>query len=178
MGVIVSLAEGFNGVIAEGGTYFMGLVTGNIPNLIVLLTLINAIIALVGEERVSSVIQKITKYRICRYTVVPFLALFFFTNPMCYTMARFVKPEEQAACIDSMFSLAHPMLGIFSHVNPGEIFVWTGISAGVAALGCSLTPLALRYMLVGIIVAFIRGNATEFLCRRMMLSNKKEVAGK
>ena len=72
---------------------------------------------------------------------------------------------------------AHPITGIFPHANAGELFVWTGISSGITALGYSISPLAIRYFLAGIIVIFIRGIVTEILTRMIMAKSetKKEV---
>ena len=174
MELVVKIAEGFNGMISKGGENLVGLITSILPNLIILLTLINAIIALIGEERVMNFAKKITKYRILRYTLLPFMALFFLPNPMCYTMARFVEEKDKAACIDGMFTFAHPMLGLFPHANPGELFVWSGIAAGITTLGASITPLAVRAILVAFIVAFIRGNLTEFITVKLLKKGKAQ----
>ena len=102
------------------------------------------------------------------------MAMFFLTNPMAYTIGRFVEEEEKPAFIDSAFSIAHPLTGLFPHANPAELFVWTGIASGITTLGQSTTPLAVRYLLVGIIVIFIRGNITEFVTRKLMNREKKQ----
>ena len=52
MDFLISLAEGFIGIFNQGGSVLTGLITGILPTLIVLLTFVNAIIALVGEEKV------------------------------------------------------------------------------------------------------------------------------
>ena len=55
MEALANVAEGFIGLFQEGGNTFMGLVTGIVPLLIVLMTFVNAIIAMVGPERIDKV---------------------------------------------------------------------------------------------------------------------------
>ncbi|WP_206855619.1 PTS glucitol/sorbitol transporter subunit IIC [Candidatus Enterococcus mangumiae] len=167
MDFLVSIAENFIGVFDAGGENFMGLITGILPTLIVLLTFVNALIALVGEERVSAFAQFCTKNIILRYSVFPLLAVFFLTNPMCYSFGRFLKEKQKPAFYDSAVSLVHPITGLFPHANAGELFVWTGIASGLTTLGLSVMPLAVRYFLVGMVVITIRGIVTELLTKIM-----------
>ena len=53
MEFLTKLAEGFIGLFNAGGEQFIGWVTGIIPTLIVLITAINALIKIIGEERVD-----------------------------------------------------------------------------------------------------------------------------
>ena len=130
MDFLVSLAEGFIGIFNQGGSVLMGLITGILPTLIVLLTFVNAIIALVGEEKVENFAKMTTKNIILRYSLFPVLAVFFMTNPMCYTFGRFVEEKQKPAFYYAAVSFVHPILGLFPHANAGELFVWTGISVG------------------------------------------------
>jgi PTS system glucitol/sorbitol-specific IIC component len=157
MDFLISLAEGFIGIFNQGGSVLTGLITGILPTLIVLLTFVNAIIALVGEEKVENFAKMTTKNIILRYTVFPVLAVFFMTNPMCYTFGRFVEEKQKPAFYDAAVSFVHPILGLFPHANAGELFVWTGISVGITQLGLSVAPLAIRYFIAGVIVILIRG---------------------
>ncbi|CEI83383.1 PTS sorbitol transporter subunit IIC [Oceanobacillus oncorhynchi subsp. incaldanensis] len=175
MDFLISIAEGFIGMFEEGGETFMGLVTGIIPMLVVLITAVNALIKFIGEDRVNSFAQKCTKYFVLRYTVFPFLAVFFLTNPMCYTFGRFLPERQKPAFYDSAVSFVHPITGLFPHANPAELFVYMGVAAGITELGLSLGPLALRFLLVGIVVMLIRGVVTEMITARM-LKNKQDSA--
>jgi len=168
MDFLVAFAEGFIGMFQEGGKTFMGLFTGIIPTLIVLITFVNAVIRLVGEERIQRLAQKSTKYFILRYTLFPVLAVFFLTNPMAYTFGKFLPEKQKPAFYDSAVSFVHPITGLFPHANPAELFVYMGIANGITQLGLSLGPLAIRFFIVGIIVILIRGLVTEQITLRMM----------
>jgi PTS system glucitol/sorbitol-specific IIC component len=168
----VWLATHFIGMFQQGGEVFVSLVTGIVPTLIILLTGVNALIAMIGPERIDRVGEWAARpgliYYPVRYLLLPVLAVFFLTNPMAYTMGRFLPERFKPAFYDSAVSYVHPPLGIFPHVNPGELFVWLGIATGIQQLGLPLTPLAVRYLLVGLIVIFIRGIVTERITVFMM----------
>lgn len=175
---LARFAEGFIGVFQAGGEQFVGLVTGIIPMLVVLMTAVNALIALIGPERVEKLGEIAARpgilYYPLRYMILPFVAVFFFTNPMAYTMGRFLPERYKPAFYDSAVSFVHPPLGLFPHVNPGEYFVWAGIAAGITELGLPLGDLAIRYLLVGLVVILIRGVVTEGITGIMMGRKAKE----
>ncbi|MHC1684571.1 MAG: PTS glucitol/sorbitol transporter subunit IIC [Clostridiaceae bacterium] len=168
MDIVSSFAQGFIGLFNKGGETFVGLMTGILPTLIVLMTAVNAVIKIVGEERVSSFAKLCTKNVITRYTIFPILAVFFLTNPMCYTFGRFVDEKYKPAFYDATVSFLHPVTGLFPHANAAEIFVYMGIATGITQLGLPLPQLAVRYFIVGIIVIFIRGILTERITIMMM----------
>lgn len=167
MDFLVKLAEGFIGIFNAGGENLMGLVTGILPTLIVLLTFVNALVAIIGEERVTNFARMCTKNIFLRYSIFPLLSVFFLTNPMCYSFGRFLDEKQKPAFYDSAVSLVHPITGLFPHANAGELFVWTGISSGLTTLGLSVMPLAVRYFLVGMIMILIKGIVTETLTKLM-----------
>ncbi len=167
MDFLVQAAVWFIGLFQEGAEVFVGLVTGIVPLVIVLLTAFNALIALIGQERIDKIGEAAGKegfkYMPLRYLVLPVVAVFVLTNPMAYTMGRFLPEKYKPAFYDAAVSFVHPPLGIFPHVNPGELFVWAGIAQGVTTgYGAAETAaLAVRYLIVGLIVIFIRGIVTE-----------------
>jgi PTS system glucitol/sorbitol-specific IIC component len=145
---------------------------GILPTLIVLLTAVNALVRLIGAEKIESLgraaAQPGIQWYPVRYIVLPFVSVFMLTNPMAYTMGRFLPERFKPAFYDSAVSFVHPITGIFPHANPGELFVYLGIAAGIQQLGYGLGELAVTYLLVGLVVIFIRGIVTELITARMM----------
>ena len=177
-GALARWADAFIGVFEEGGETFKGLVLGIIPTLIVLLTAVNALIRFIGPERIDKVGEMAARpgiqYYPVRYLVLPFLSVFFLTNPMAYTMGRFLPERYKPAFYDSAVSFVHPITGIFPHANPGELFVFLGIAAGIIELGLNETDLAVRYLIVGLVVILIRGIVTELITARMLARRSSE----
>lgn len=168
MEFISNLAEGFIGLFNAGGEQFMDYITGIIPTLVCLITAVNALVAIIGKDKVNTFGQFCSKYLILRYTVLPVLALFFFSNPMCYTMGQFLDERYKPAFYDATVSFCHPITGLFPHANAGELFVYEGIASGVIASGGKTGTLAVMYFIVGLIVIFIRGVACERLTIHFM----------
>jgi glucitol/sorbitol PTS system EIIC component len=170
LGALERAGEWFIGLFQAGGETFVAFVTGIIPTLIVLLTFFYFIVNLVGPDRVQRVARFAAGNILTRYTLLPLLAVFFLTNPMAYTFGTFLEEKYKPAFYDSAVSFVHPPLGLFPHVNPGELFVWLGVATGIRELGLPLGDLAVRYLLAGLVVIFIRGlltqYITQFLARR------------
>ena len=172
LGALATAAEDFIAVFNKGGEVLLSLMGGILPTLIVLLTAVNALVRLIGPEKIENLGKAAARPGLqwypVRYIVLPFVAVFVLTNPMAYTMGRFLPERFKPAFYDSAVSFVHPILGIFPHANPGELFVYLGIATGIQQLGYGLGDLAVRYMLVGLVVIFIRGIVTELITARMM----------
>ena len=111
-GALANAAEWFIGLFQAGGDFFLALVTGILPLLIVLLTAINALIRLIGPERIDKLGEYAARPGLqwypVRYMVFPALSVFFLTNPMCYTMGRFLPERYKPAFYDSRRELRAP----------------------------------------------------------------------
>jgi len=169
-GALGRAAEWFIGLFQEGADTFVGFVTGIIPLLIILLTAFYTLTNLIGQDRVQRAARFAAGNIFTRYTLLPLMAVFFLTNPMAYTFGTFLEEKYKPAFYDSAVSFVHPPLGLFPHVNPGELFVWLGVAEGIRRLGLPLGDLAVRYLLAGLVVIFLRGlltqYITQFLARR------------
>ncbi|WP_020671451.1 PTS glucitol/sorbitol transporter subunit IIC [Amycolatopsis nigrescens] len=161
LGVFEWLGTHFIGLFTESGKQFVGLVTGILPTLIVLLTAMYALTTFIGEQRVTRAVRWSGRWWITRYTIMPMLSVLMLTNPICYSFGRFLPERHKPAFYDSAVSFVHPVTTFFPYANAGELFVWLGVANGVTQLGQSTVPLALRYLLVGIVVIFLRGIVTE-----------------
>lgn len=161
MDVVSKFFEGFIKMFNAGGENLMGLITSILPTLACLMTFILAIVKLIGEEKVEIFAKKTCKWAIMRYTVLPMLSYFVFTNPMNFALGRFLPEKYKGSFFDACCTVVHPMTGLFPHVNSGELFIWMGIASGITKLGYGTTSLAVRFLLIGIILAFIRGILTE-----------------
>jgi PTS system glucitol/sorbitol-specific IIC component len=170
LNAVIWAGEHFIGLFNEAGKQFAGLVVGILPTLIVLLTGMYALIAFIGEDRVTRAVKWSGRWWFTRYSIMPVLAVLMLTNPMAYTFGRFLPERYKPAFYDSAVSFVHPVTSFFPYANAGELFVWLGVASGVTKLGQSTVPLALRYFAVGILVIMIRGVVTEritaYLIRR------------
>jgi len=171
MEILANIADGFIALFQAGADIFLGWVTGIIPLLVVLMTAVNAVIKLIGEERVERFARSATRFTITRYTILPILSVIFLANPMCYSFGRFVEEKYKPAYYDAAVSFVHPVTGLFPHANPGELFVYLGIAAGITELGLGLGALAVRYFLTGVVVILLRGIVTEKIYLRMIAKN-------
>ena len=162
MDFIVNLASGFMNLFTLGGEQFMSWVTGIIPTIVMLLVLMNAIMAIAGEAAVARVAKVCTGNPVLRYAVLPFVSAFMLGNPMALSIGKFMPEFYKPAYYASATYHCHTNNGLFPHINASELFIWLGIANGVTQLGLDTAPLAVRYLLVGLIANFISGWSTEF----------------
>lgn len=162
MNFIVNLAQSFIRLFELGAETLMGWVTSIVPKVLLLLVFMNAVIALIGQEKVNKFGKLCAKNKILAYGVLPFVSAFMLANPMALSMGKFLPEVQKPSYYASAAYHCHTNNGLFPHINPGELFVWLGIAQGVEKLGLSTVPLAIRYMLVGLVMNFFAGWITDF----------------
>ena len=162
MDYVTKFVEGFMNLFELGGENFVGWMTSIVPKVLMLLIAMNAIIAIVGEERMNKLGELSAKNPVTRYLILPFLAAFMLGNPMAMSMGRFIPEYYKPSYIAAQMQFCHTSNGVFPHINPSELFVWMGIASGIETLGLNTMPLAIRYLLVGLVMNFVGGWVTDF----------------
>ena len=162
MDFIINFAEGFMRLFQLGGETFISWMTGIVPVVLMLLVAMNALIAILGEEKVNKLAQVSAKNPISRYMILPFISAFMLGNPMAISMGRFMPEFYKPSYVASQMQFCHTSNGVFPHINPGELFVWLGIATGIETLGLSTMDLAIRYLLAGLVMNFFAGWITDF----------------
>lgn len=179
MGNVVSFAEAFMNLFRIGAETFISWMTGIVPIVLMLMVFMNTLISFMGEKRVNRIAKACTRNPVTRYMVLPFVASFMLGNPMALAIGRFLPEFYKPSFKSTMGHFLHTSSGIFPHINPGELFVWLGIAQGIEVLGFNTMDLAIRYLLVGLVMNFFAGWATDFttayLCKKNGVTLSKDV---
>ena len=154
-------------MVDTGAYQLLTWVTQLLPKVFLFLILLNALTSLIGRSRVERLAAKCGSNALLRYLVLPFLSAVVLGNPMAISMGRYLPERYKPAYFASASYHCHTNNGIFQHINPAELFLWLGIANGVLARGQDLFPLALRYLLAGLVANFVSGYATELITRRV-----------
>jgi len=157
------LIDSIQGMIEAGAQQLIQWVTQLLPKVFLFLILLNSVTRLIGRARVEKLAARCGSNSLLRYLVLPFLSAVVLGNPMAISMGRYLPEKYKPAYFASASYHCHTNSGIFLHVNPAELFLWLGIANGVLARGCDLFPLALRYMLAGLLANYVSGYATELI---------------
>ena len=154
-------------MVDTGAQQLLTWVTQLLPKVFLFLILLNAVTSLIGRSRVERLAAKCGSNVFLRYLVLPFLSAVVLGNPMAISMGRYLPERYKPAYFASASYHCHTNNGIFQHINPAELFLWLGIANGVLARRQDLFPLALRYLLAGLVANFVSGYATELITRRV-----------
>ena len=110
MDALVAGAEAFIQVFRTAADVFVGFTTGIIPIVVVFLTAVNAVVNFIGKEKVEGFAKWASQpgiaYMPVRYTLLPFVAVFMLTNPVCYTFGTFLPEKHKPAFMMQLLALS------------------------------------------------------------------------
>ena len=135
MNYLVGAAEWFIGLFEAGAETFVDWMGSIVPLVLILLVAMNSLIQLIGEDRVNSFAAKAGNNPVSRYMILPFVGAFMLGNPMVHSLGRFLPERYKPSYFASAAQFCHTSNGVFPHINPGELFIWLGIAAGIEQLG-------------------------------------------
>ncbi len=165
MNYLVNAAEWFINLFQAGADTFISWMTGIVPLVLMLLIAMNSLIGLIGEKRINAFARRASGNPISRYMLLPFFGAFMLANPMALSLGRFLPECYKPSYAAAGMQFCHTSNGVFPHINPGELFIWLGVANGITQLGLPTAPLAIRYMLVGLLMNFVGGWSTDFITR-------------
>lgn len=161
MQFLVNAAEWFVGLFQAGSKVFISWMGGIVPLVLMLIIFMNSLIGLIGENKMNRFASKAGHNPVSRYLLLPFLGSFMLCNPMVHSLGKFLPERYKPSYFASAAQFCHTSNGVFPHINPAELFIWLGIAQGVQQLGLSTGPLAVRYLLVGLVMNFVGGWVTD-----------------
>jgi glucitol/sorbitol PTS system EIIC component len=162
MDIIVIFAQGFMKLFHTGADVFISWMKGIVPVVLLLMVAMNTLIQLIGEKRINRLAKASAKNPLLRYLILPFIGSFMLGNPMALSLGRFLPEKYKPSYYASGAYFCHTSNGLFPHINPGELFIFLGIAAGIEKLGLNTAELAVRYLLVGLVMNFFAGWITDF----------------
>jgi PTS system glucitol/sorbitol-specific IIC component len=165
MNGVVAVAQGFINLFQTGANVFLGWMKTIVPLVLMLIVAMNAIIALIGEKRINKFARVCVKSPLLRYMVLPALGVFLLCNPASLSLGRFFPEYYKPGYVASAMEFNHTNMGLFPHVNPGELFIFLGIANGIKTLGYSTTDLAIRYFLLGLVLNLLSGWVTDLMVK-------------
>lgn len=171
MDFLVKGAESFIGLFQLGANTFMSWMTGIVPIVLMLMVFMNVVIKLIGEGKNQQARTALLEIFLGQKLYPTFLASLLHVGEPRIIHPREILPEfYKPSFYAALAQYNHTSNGLFPHINAGELFVFLGIASGVETLGLSTTPLAIRYLLVGLVMNAV--GAYVIASQRLMSAKK------
>lgn len=167
MEAISNGASAFIGLFESCAEIFVDNLVGLIPLVLIMLTVFNAVIGFVGEERVNRFSSFLGRYKITAYLILPIVGWLLLANPMAFSLSKFLPPRMKAGYFEAACPQSAWLMCFFPHVNPAEYFIWWGIASGVSEAGFNVFNLGFRLGACLVLVSFFRALVAEFLFKTL-----------
>lgn len=168
MNILVEVQDFIIGIFKAGADNFVEWMVEVVPIVLMILILMNAVGYMIGEKRLQKLSKIANKNVFVKYMILPFVSAIAIGNPLCLALGKVFPERYKPSYIASATYFCHTSNGVFSHINPAELLIWLGIARGIETLGLSTAPLAIRYLLVGLVVNFISGIVTDYTTSQVM----------
>ena len=164
----------FSNMFSYGGEFLISWCRNLIPTIFMVLILTNTLIRLVPDRFIEKAAEAASRHLLLKYMLIPFFGAIFLCNPSVLTLGRFMPEKDKPSYFACASFFCHTSSGIFPHINSAELFIWLGIAHGVEILGYSVYPLAIRYLIAGLLANLICGIVTDwttvYYCKKMHLT--------
>lgn len=129
---IVNVIQDVIDYFYAAGELSLDYISGTLFMALVLLTVWGAVVLLIGRKWSDKAAKKLTGNFFARYTLLTYIGNFFLKSPMLFEYGANLKEYQKPAFyeVGNRTNMA-PMMCLFPHVNPSEMYIWLGIFTGV-----------------------------------------------
>ncbi|MEQ6281244.1 PTS glucitol/sorbitol transporter subunit IIC [Kluyvera huaxiensis] len=170
---LLSLNDGILTFIQSASSHFLTLAVTILPVFLFMRILLTVTLRLVGTSQTEALARLCGRSRILTYGLLPVIGWLLLRAPGALALGVVLPEKSKPGFEDALTTLAHPLSTAFPGVVTPELVAWLSITAGLRNHGLPVTPLALHYLLTGVLICLIRGMVTEWIFQRITSRGKR-----